>query len=125
MWNAVERLSSIFSMAEFAVAWNVVILSTGCGIALAINDRALDRALREVVSARRRADEVLERHREELESRFAERGRPLKASQAQLLENERLAAVGTLAAGIAHQINNPIGDRSRSDREQATPSPPV
>lgn len=305
-----------FEPAKLAAARNVVILSTGCGIALAINDRARDRALREVVSARRRADEnlrvrvkveqelvesqavfvaafhgapsavilsvvdtgevldvnetfvqtlgyereeilgrtlaefgiwpgpdtneewtaradegrpfenvelalhtrsgeeiwfltsakeldigarrcrlgqgvdvrerrrageVLERPREELESQFAERGRQRKASQAQLLENERLAAVGTLAAGIAHQINNPIGgivaaskialsegggsglglsvvhgvigdhrgkveietretggtrfrillplarsvDRSRSDREQATPSPPV
>jgi len=33
----------------------------------------------------------------------------LKSSQAQLLQSEKLASIGQLAAGIAHEINNPIG----------------
>ena len=33
----------------------------------------------------------------------------LKAAQSQLLQSEKLAAIGQLAAGIAHEINNPIG----------------
>ncbi len=33
----------------------------------------------------------------------------LLASEAQLRASERLASIGTLAAGIAHEINNPIG----------------
>lgn len=33
----------------------------------------------------------------------------LDASRDQLLQAERLASVGTLSAGIAHEINNPIG----------------
>lgn len=61
------------------------------------------------VTARKRSDELLARRREELELRFAERGEQLRESQEKLREQERLAAVGTLAAGIAHQINNPIG----------------
>jgi signal transduction histidine kinase len=32
----------------------------------------------------------------------------LKAAQSQLVESARLAAIGTMAAGIAHQINNPM-----------------
>ena len=34
----------------------------------------------------------------------------LRSAQDQLLQSERLASIGQLAAGVAHEINNPIGN---------------
>jgi len=57
----------------------------------------------------KRAQQELERHRDHLGTLVAERTAALERSHEALRRSERLAAVGTFAAGIAHQINNPIG----------------
>ncbi|MFQ5594646.1 MAG: GAF domain-containing protein [Anaerolineae bacterium] len=49
-----------------------------------------------------------QRFAEKLERRVKERTRELEELQAQLIEAERFAAAGRLAAAIAHEINNPM-----------------
>ena len=56
-----------------------------------------------------RTRQELARHRDHLGEIVAERTAALERSHDALRRSERLAAVGTFAAGIAHQINNPIG----------------
>ena len=61
------------------------------------------------ITERKRDEEQLERYRRLLEDRVEERSEQLRESRVMLQEQQRLAAIGTLTAGIAHQINNPIG----------------
>ncbi|MFN8389860.1 MAG: ATP-binding protein [Bdellovibrionota bacterium] len=60
------------------------------------------------ITDRKKAEDELKQLNEALEQRVLERTRALKESQEQLRHSERLASIGTLAAGIAHEINNPI-----------------
>lgn len=73
------------------------------------DDRALLLAQGIDISDRKRVEDERERLTQELELAFAARGRQLEDSLVRLEEQNRLSSIGTLAAGIAHQINNPIG----------------
>ncbi|HKR04014.1 MAG TPA: ATP-binding protein [Bacteroidia bacterium] len=51
---------------------------------------------------------ILEDLNYQLEIKVAERTRELEQRQQQLIQSEKMASVGLLTAGIAHEINNPV-----------------
>ncbi|MGB4066162.1 MAG: cache domain-containing protein [Azonexus sp.] len=77
------------------------------GVVAAHFDRMLDRLQAQATSLKRwgaSLDAKVAERTAELEQAVAD----LKAAQSQLVMNEKLAAIGQLTAGVAHEINNPI-----------------
>lgn len=66
-------------------------------------ERALERRNLQLTARRYKAD--LERQNTELADRTAE----LQRLQVQIVQSEKMASVGQLVAGIAHELNNPAG----------------
>jgi two-component system, NtrC family, sensor kinase len=68
----------------------------------------LGRAFAHMTGEIRRRDEEIRRWNRELQKRVDDRTAELKAAQDQILRTRRLAALGSLGAGLSHELNNPM-----------------
>lgn len=69
---------------------------------------ALSRAFNQMTADLRRARTELEGWAKTLEQQVEERTRDLRIAQAQVVRAEKLSSLGTLAAGVAHELNSPL-----------------
>jgi len=108
---------------EQIVAANVATTAGDTGEAIIPADEIPVTELGEIIETRNQMllnlrsarEEILAKNRElaswnrTLEARVAERTTALEQAQERMVQAEKLAAIGKLAASVAHEINNPLG----------------